>query len=144
MSDANLSRKLTLRRMLAAVAGLFLLWPVANLAQAGLQGRGGVFALSLAAIFAVGAMLLAVTAIAGGSTERLARMQFVLGSGLATALGWGGLQLGMVLFPESNLLGGLGLIFGPIYWIGTIGLLVGEIMVVVAGIRSWYRRSSDH
>lgn len=143
MPDANLSKTLTLRRLLAAVTSLFLLWPVANLGQAGF-GRGGVFALSLAAIFAAAALVLAVTAITGGTTERPARMQWVLGSGLATALGWGGLQLGMVLFPESNLLGGLGLIFGPIYWIGTIGLLVGEIMVVVAGIRSCYRRSSGH
>lgn len=144
MPEANLSRKLTLQRKLAAVTSLYLLWPVENLVQAGLYGRGGDFALSLASIFAAGALILAVTVITGFTTEKHARIQFVLGSGLATGLGWGGIQIGMVLFPESNLLGGFGLVFGPIYWVGTLGLLVGEIVVVVDRIRLWYHRSSDH
>lgn len=100
--------------------------------------------MSLASIFAAGALILAVTVITGFSTGKYVRMQFVLGSGIATGLGWGGIQIGMVLFPESNLLGGLGLVFGPIYWIGTIGLLVVEIVIVVDRIRLWYRRSIDH
>lgn len=55
-------------------------------------------------------------------------------SGSIAATGLAGLLLGFLLFPHSNLLGGFGLIFGPLWGLGatllslvTIGWLIARI-----------------
>ena len=39
-------------------------------------------------------------------------------SGSIWAVGVAGFIIGMRLYPESNLLGGFGLVFGPVEWLG--------------------------
>lgn len=140
MAESSPSRASILLRKIAAATGLYLLWPAADLVHAGSYGRGGAFALSMGAIYASGTLVLAWTAIAGPSTAKPGLVRFVLGSGIVAGVGYGGLRLGMALFPESNLLGGLGLIFGPINWLGALGLLIGVIMVIAERIWYWCRR----
>lgn len=61
--------------------------------------------------------------------------KFVFVSAGTTAVGALGLGLGLLLFPDSNLLGGLGLIFGPIYWLGLFLLAFSVFIWVVAALR---------
>lgn len=42
-----------------------------------------------------------------------------------------GLGLGMLLYPDSNLLGGFALIFGPVQLVGAVILVVGWIACLV-------------
>ena len=55
-------------------------------------------------------------------------------------VGLGGLLVGMALFPESNLLGGFGLIFGPLWWLGATLLVV--VTLAWLGLRTveWLKR----
>lgn len=46
---------------------------------------------------------------------------------LLLLVGLGGLALGMLLFPSSNLLGGLGPIFGLVFGVGVIWTLVAGL-----------------
>lgn len=62
-------------------------------------------------------------------------------SALVAAIGFAGISLGLSLFPHSNLLGGFGLIFGPINWLGLIALVVSLIgWATSSGVR-FLRRS---
>ena len=124
-------------RVLPAVLGVAQLVPGVELAYAGVFGRGGGFALLLAGGFIAAAVLLISTARAESSREaelRTARRVLLLAAGAST-VGYCGLRLGMVLYPQSNLLGGLALIFGPIYWLGSLVLFGATITCVVQGRR---------
>lgn len=45
-------------------------------------------------------------------------------SGFIATVGVAGLIAGAIQYPQSNLLGGYALAFGPLYWLGTGALLV--------------------
>ena len=57
----------------------------------------------------------------------------------ATVIGLAGLLLGGIAFPGSNLLGGVALVFGPIYWIGLLGLCAGGLVGVAELIAKAWR-----
>ena len=63
---------------------------------------------------------------AGAVTMDVTTAMF-LAPGLTLMVGFLGLGLGFVLFPTSNLLGGLALIFGPIYWFGTLWMILAVL-----------------
>lgn len=48
-----------------------------------------------------------------------------------TTLGYLGIRLCILLFPESNLLGGFALIFGPIYVLGLLMIIFSEIVWII-------------
>lgn len=50
----------------------------------------------------------------------------VLGA-ILLLVGIGGLWLGMQRYPDSNLLGGFALVFGPIFWVGAVTLPFGLV-----------------
>lgn len=56
--------------------------------------------------------------------------------------GWLGLSLAIRVYPQSNLLGGWGLILGPIYWLGQLLLVVAVIWWVVRELRSRINRKA--
>jgi len=62
---------------------------------------------------------------------------FWIASAVITAIGFVGLLVASHYF-EDNLLGGWAILFGPIYWIGQVLILVA---VVITVIRSLRRRS---
>jgi len=61
--------------------------------------------------------------------------------GLAlSAVGLGGLLLAIHAYPDSNLLGGWALIFGPVYWLGLLVSLVSALAWIAAGLRwLWHK-----
>ncbi|MGZ4974566.1 MAG: hypothetical protein ACXWIU_02530 [Limisphaerales bacterium] len=63
-----------------------------------------------------------------------------LTAGSIAAVGFIGLLLGLVLFPRSNLLGGFGLIFGPIWGLGVTLLAVVTIGWLIARIYTFITR----
>ena len=68
-------------------------------------------------------------------------LMWVSGIGLSLfAVGFIGLSIAINAYPDSNLLGGWALLFGPIYWLGW--LLVGLAVIgwVVVGLRTGIRR----
>ena len=65
--------------------------------------------------------------------------RFVIVSAAVAALGACGLACGLLLFPDSNLLGGFGLIFGPVYWLGLVALALSLVGWLVDAVR---RRSA--
>lgn len=48
-----------------------------------------------------------------------------------------GLMMGMALHPNSNLLGGVGLTFGPIWWRG--GPVAVSVVIVCVTVGVWRR-----
>ena len=72
-----------------------------------------------------------------------ADMPWRVGLGLV-AVGLLGLAAGWILFPESNLLGGLALVFGPLYWIGCVILAVAGCRRGLLALARWRHRSGRH
>ena len=50
--------------------------------------------------------------------------------------GWVGLEIAIRVYPESNLLGGWGLILGPVYWVGLILLLIAVVWWLISIVRN--------
>ena len=107
--------------------------PGGELLYAGIFGRGGIFALILGVFFTVAVILLLSTARSGilRNGPHASATRFLLIAAGASTLGYCGLRLGGVLFPSSSLMGGLALIFGPIYWLASLALVVATIACVV-------------
>ena len=61
--------------------------------------------------------------------------KFVVVAAAVTAIGLLGLGVGYLLFPDSNLLGGLGLVFGPIYWLGLVLLAAAVVAWLFDALR---------
>jgi hypothetical protein len=60
-------------------------------------------------------------------------------SGSIWAIGYAGLIMGYLLYPDSNLLGGFALIFGPISWLGSTVFAVTLLVWVIHKIIRWAR-----
>jgi hypothetical protein len=60
-------------------------------------------------------------------------------SGSMWAVGVAGLTVGSILYPDSNLLGGLALIFGPISWLGSFVFTVTLFIWLIHKIICWIR-----
>jgi hypothetical protein len=58
----------------------------------------------------------------------------------AAALGYTGLKMAIYAYPASNLLGGWALLFGPLLWVGTLGLM---ILVLPCAITRLFRYQPD-
>lgn len=58
-----------------------------------------------------------------------------------TGIGLAGLLVGEHFHPDSNLLGGWALVFGPIYWLGLAAIFLSSLRLV----SSWFtgRRMDD-
>jgi len=68
----------------------------------------------------------------------------ITGVGL-TLIGLGGLSWAFHVHPDSNLLGGWGLIFGPIYWFGLVLSLVAALAWSLLGLRwLWLKKMKPH
>jgi hypothetical protein len=59
-----------------------------------------------------------------------------------TFIGLGGMLLAIRVYPDSNLLGGWGLILGPIYWLGLLISFVSMLVWIVLGLCWLWRRAS--
>jgi hypothetical protein len=75
-------------------------------------------------------------------------LKWTSATGLALALaGFAGLSIAIHAYPNSNLLGGWGLVFGPVYWLGLLicaFAALGWILTgLVAGIRRLRRRGKE-
>jgi len=60
------------------------------------------------------------------------------------SVGLGGMLLAHFAHPESNLLGGWGLILGPIYWLGLLISFVAVLAWIVVGLRWLWRKMMKH
>lgn len=112
-------------RAAAAVFSIPLLAFVAEHLQAS-TGRGGTFSLVISAIIGVCVVVLLWIAISNTPKDRWARAcsrAHVTAAG-AAALGYTGLKIAIYAYPASNLLGGWALLFGPLLWVGTLGLMI--------------------
>lgn len=47
-----------------------------------------------------------------------------------TGVGFVGLSIGLRLHPDANLAGGWALVFGPIYWLGILGVLLSCVRML--------------
>jgi hypothetical protein len=61
-----------------------------------------------------------------------------------TSVGLGGMLLAIRAFPDGNLLGGWGLILGPIYWLGLLVSFISVLAWIVVGLRWLWRRAMKH
>lgn len=61
---------------------------------------------------------------------------------IATVSGYIGLLIAEQKYPESNLLGGWALIFGPVYWLGLLLLMVAVLSGTISFI--WSSRNSEN
>jgi hypothetical protein len=52
-------------------------------------------------------------------------------SGLIWAVGYAGLIVGYFRYPDSNLLGGYGLVFGPISWLGGYVFIITFLIWII-------------
>jgi len=59
-----------------------------------------------------------------------------------TSVGLGGMLLAHSAYPDSNLLGGWGLILGPIYWLGLPIFFVSVLGWIAVGLRRLWRKST--
>ena len=103
------------------------------------QGRGGTFALVIGCIVAASVAVLVWTAAVGApSTVHAKRLvnAHLIGTAI-TGIGYLGLQAAAVSNPNSNLLGGWALIFGPLLW---LGVLVSAILVLPCVLTCLARR----
>jgi hypothetical protein len=67
----------------------------------------------------------------------------LIGAGLAV-IGLTGISLAIHTYPNSNLLGGWGLVFGPIYWLGGLMSLIAAIAWIAVGLSwLWRRKAKD-
>lgn len=58
----------------------------------------------------------------GTDTRRRVSLRLMMAGSVAAA-GYLGLMAGAYLFPGSNVLGGFAVVFGPIQWLGLLGLV---------------------
>ena len=58
-----------------------------------------------------------------------------------SGFGLAGLLVGIALFPDSNLLGGLALIFGPFWMLGAPLLVVVTLAWIGVRIVQWLKRT---
>ena len=58
-------------------------------------------------------------------------------SGSIWAIGFAGIITGMALYPDSNLLGGFGLLFGPIGWLGGSVFQITLIVWLIHKFAKW-------
>ena len=58
-------------------------------------------------------------------------------SGAITIIGFTGLAVGMRLYPDSNLLGGLGPLFGPLAGIGSNIFIITLLVWIIHRIIKW-------
>ena len=70
--------------------------------------------------------------------KRSAYCWVFLASGAVWAVGGTGVVLGMFVYPESNLLGGLGLIFGPISLLGSSVFQLAFVVWIIHKISNWW------
>jgi hypothetical protein len=99
----------------------------------GSQGRGGGFALAIACILTASIALLLWTAAFGGpSTVQATRLwrAHLITSGVA-AIAYAGLQTAARAYPDSNLLGGWALMFGPLLWLAVLATAILMLPCVV-------------
>ena len=54
----------------------------------------------------------------------------------SAAIGVAGLGVGWALFPDSNLLGGLALVFAPLLCVGTVLVVIAGVVRVLLGRRA--------
>jgi uncharacterized membrane protein len=79
------------------------------------------------------------------STSRFRLLKWISAIGVSlTLIGLGGLSVAIRAYPDSNLLGGWGLILGPIYWIGLLISFVAVLFWIVVGLRWLWRRKMKH
>ena len=74
---------------------------------------------------------------------RLLKWTTIVGVSL-TLIGLGGMLLAIHAYPDSNLLGGWGLILGPIYWFGLLLFLISVVAWCVVGLRWLWHRKVKH
>ena len=67
----------------------------------------------------------------------------VIGFGLMS-VGLCGMLLAHFAYPDSNLLGGWGLILGPIYWLGLLISFVSVLAWIVGGLRWLWGKMMNH
>lgn len=61
-----------------------------------------------------------------------------------TVIGLSGISLALHAYPDSNLLGGWGLVLGPIYWLGGLMSLIAAMAWIVVGLsRLWLGKTKD-
>ena len=63
----------------------------------------------------------------------------LIGVGL-TLFGFTGLLIAMRAYPNSNLLGGWGLILGPVYWLGLLICVIAALAWIAVGLLAGFRR----
>ncbi len=61
---------------------------------------------------------------------------------LVAVVGYVGLRIGGVMYPQSNLLGGFALMFAPIYWAGLLGTLVFAVVGIISTMTA--RTTASH
>lgn len=81
----------------------------------------------------------------GLSTSRFTILKWtsLISVGL-TVIGLSGLSLALHAYPDSNLLGGWGLVFGPMYWLGGLMSFIAAMAWIVVGLgRLWRGKIKD-
>jgi hypothetical protein len=90
-------------------------------------------------------LVLAWLAWMGMSTARLRLLKwFSLIAVVLTVTGLCGMSLAIHAYPESNLLGGWGLILGPIYWLGLLISVFAVLAWIVVGLSWLWRKKVKH
>jgi hypothetical protein len=69
--------------------------------------------------------------------NRSAYWWFFVISGAIWAVGGAGVIIGMILYPESNLLGGFGLVFGPVGWLGGSVFQITLVVWIIHKSSKW-------
>lgn len=116
------------RNRLQFVAGALavaMLAPAFALLHA-MTGRGGILAGVVGLLFLASAGVLGVTASGGFPTDyryRLCLLGLTL-SATVVIVASAAMLAASRIYPESNLLGGWALLFGPMLWGGSLGLLI--------------------
>jgi hypothetical protein len=62
----------------------------------------------------------------------------LIGLGLAL-IGFIGLSMAIRFYPNSNLLGGWGLVLGPVYWLGLLICFVAVLIWIVVGLLAGFQ-----
>ena len=103
------------------------------------QGRGGTFALVIGCIVAASVAVLVWTVAVGAPSTVHAKWLWRahLIAAAMTGIGYLGLQVAALSNPDSNLLGGWALIFGPLLW---SGVLVSAILILPCVVTRVARR----
>ena len=75
--------------------------------------------------------------------RRCLKWSSAIGLGLMS-VGLCGMLLAHFAYPDSNLLGGWGLILGPIYWLGLLISFVSVLAWILVGLRWLWRKMVKH